>query len=79
MRRRNPIARQLHSPRYRKRVVAMKTIYNRKKTEKESLVEDRRQRSKTDHEVEDRATRTKSEIPKSKTEETESQRPKDKT
>lgn len=49
MRRRNPIARQLHSPRYRKRVVAMKTSYNRKKTEKENLVEDRRQ------EVEDRS------------------------
>jgi len=67
MRKRNPIARQLHSPRYRKNVVAMKTIYDRKKTEDKP-------RSKTDHEVEDRATRTKSVIPKSKTEETKDRR-----
>ena len=67
MKKRNPIAEQLHSPRYRKRVVAMKTIYDRKKTEKKP-------RSKTDYEVEDRATRTKSVIPKSKTEVTEDRR-----
>ena len=67
MKRRNPIAEQLHSPRYRKRVVAMKTIYDRKKTEKKP-------RSKTDYEVEDRTTRTKSVIPKAKTEETKDRR-----
>ena len=45
----------------------MKTIYNRMKTEKKP-------RAKTDYEVEDRATRTKSVIPKSKTEVTEDRR-----
>ena len=70
MRKKNPIAQQLHSPRYRKRVVAMKTIYNRKKTEKpKTEVEDRlrgRRPSNKDEvhntEVEDRKNQKPKEI-----------------
>ena len=54
MRKKNPIAQQLYNQRYRKRIVAMKTIYNRKKTEKpKTEVEDRLQGRRPNKKVED--------------------------